>query len=145
MRIYHLSHTDLDGYGAQIVTNYYFKDVKFYNSNYGKEIDEKFYRILSQIGDEKAIILITDLNLSLEQCEDFQNALSEKNAKLLLLDHHQSGAECASKYGWYFLDSSRCATKITHDFFAKIYGLDASLSHFSDVVNAVDIWLKDDV
>ena len=144
MRIYHLSHTDLDGYGAQIVTNYYFKDVKFYNSNYGKEIDEKFYRILSQIGDEKAIILITDLNLSLEQCEEFQSALSEKNAKLLLLDHHQSGAECASKYGWYFLDSSRCATKITHDFFAKIYGLDASLSHFGDVVNAVDIWLKDD-
>ena len=81
----------------------------------------------------------------MEQCEAYEKALVNKNAKILLLDHHQSGAECASKFSWYFLDSSRCATKITHDFFAKIYGVDASLKHFSDVVNAVDIWLKDDV
>ncbi|MGP1485016.1 MAG: DHH family phosphoesterase [Campylobacter sp.] len=144
MKIYHLSHTDLDGYGAQIITDHYFKDIKFYNSNYGKEIDEKFNQILAQIGDEKAIILITDLNLTLEQCEAFENALANKNVKIFLLDHHASGAECASKFSWYFLDSSRCATKITHDFFAALYGKDASLSHFSDVVNAVDIWLKDD-
>ena len=174
MTIHHLSHTDLDGYGAQVITNHYFKNVKFYNSNYGKEIDEKFDQILAQISDknavsaesnlggeqnvpenhgkdeaakndEKALILITDLNLTVEQCEAYEKAIVNKNAKILLLDHHQSGAECASKFGWYFLDSSRCATKITHDFFAKIYGVDASLNHFSDVVNAVDIWLKDDV
>ena len=179
MTIHHLSHTDLDGYGAQVITNHYFKNVKFYNSNYGKEIDEKFDQILAQISDksvakaqsnlsgeqnessqdasenrgegeaakndEKALILITDLNLTVEQCEAYEKALVNKNAKILLLDHHQSGAECASKFGWYFLDSSRCATKITHDFFSKIYGIDASLNHFSDVVNAVDIWLKDDV
>ena len=144
MTIYHLSHTDLDGYGAQIITNHYFKNVEFFNSNYGKEIDEKFNQILSKIGNEKAIILITDLNLSLEQCEEFEKKLVGKNAKIWLLDHHVSGAECASKFSWYFLDSSRCATKITHDFFASIYGKNASLDHFSDVVNAVDIWLKDD-
>ena len=144
MQFYHLSHTDLDGYGAQIITNHYLKDVKFYNSNYGKEIDEKFNEILSSIGDEKSFVLITDLNLTLSQCEEFQNALNGKNAKLMLLDHHQSGAECASKFDWYFLDSSRCATKITHDFFSAIYGEDKRLKKFSDVVNAVDIWLKDD-
>ena len=179
MTIHHLSHTDLDGYGAQVITNHYFKNVKFYNSNYGKEIDEKFDQILAQISDksvakaqsnlsgeqnesqqnapenhgeseaakndEKALILITDLNLTVEQCEAYEKALVNKNAKILLLDHHQSGAECASKFSWYCLDSSRCATKITHDFFAKIYGVDASLNHFSNIVNAVDIWLKDDV
>ena len=37
MTIHHLSHTDLDGYGAQVITNHYFKNVKFYNSNYGKD------------------------------------------------------------------------------------------------------------
>ena len=40
MKFYHLSHTDLDGYGAQVITNFYFKGVKFLNSNYGREIDE---------------------------------------------------------------------------------------------------------
>ena len=124
MTIHHLSHTDLDGYGAQVITNHYFKNVKFYNSNYGKEIDEKFDQILAQISDknaaqtqlnlsgeqnasenrgegeaaknnEKALILITDLNLTVEQCEAYEKALANKNAKILLLDHHQSGAECA--------------------------------------------------
>ena len=46
MAIFHLSHTDLDGYGAQFVTNFYFDNIKFFNSNYGKEINEKFAQIL---------------------------------------------------------------------------------------------------
>ena len=54
MTIHHLSHTDLDGYGAQVITNHYFKNVKFYNSNYGKEIDEKFDQILAQISDKNS-------------------------------------------------------------------------------------------
>ncbi len=45
MKIYHLSHTDLDGYSAQLVTSFYLKNIKFYNSNYGKEIDDKFAHI----------------------------------------------------------------------------------------------------
>ena len=147
MKIYHLSHTDLDGYGAQYITNFYFKDVKFLNSNYGREIDDKFAQILSEIdasNDDKNVILITDLNLTLAQCESFEEMIDGKNIKLFLLDHHQSGAECASAYSWYFLDSSRCATKITYDFFAGIFGQNKELEIFSDVVNAVDIWLKDD-
>lgn len=144
MKIYHLSHTDLDGYGAQYITKYYFKDVRYFNSNYGREIDEKFNQILSLLDDEEAMILITDLNLSKEQCLDFEQKIKDKNAKLFLLDHHQTGAECASEFAWYFLDSSRSATKITYDFFSKMLGEDAKLKLFSDVVNAVDIWLKDD-
>ena len=36
MKIYHLSHTDLDGYGAQFVAAHYLTDVEFFNANYGK-------------------------------------------------------------------------------------------------------------
>ena len=144
MKFYHLSHTDLDGYGAQVITNFYFKDVKFLNSNYGREIDEKFAAIVSELDGEEALILITDLNLTMAQCEEFESMLKGKNAKIFLLDHHQSGAECASAFEWYLLDSSRCATKITHDFFASMFGEERELKIFSDVVNAVDIWLKDD-
>ena len=152
MKIYHLSHTDLDGYGAQVVANFYFKDVIFSNSNYGREIDEKFAQILGAIETDEAagytggaVVLITDLNLTSAQCEDFTNALAGKNAKIFLLDHHASGAECASAYEWYFLDVSKCATKITYDFFSSMFGEDAKLAKFTDVVNAVDIWLKDDL
>ncbi|HEH4008939.1 TPA: 3'-to-5' oligoribonuclease B, partial [Campylobacter jejuni] len=76
MKIYHLSHTDLDGYACQFIVNFYFKSVKFYNSNYGKEINENFNSIIGDIEKDenfgKAIILITDLNLNLNQCEEFE-------------------------------------------------------------------------
>ncbi|MBF7047507.1 3'-to-5' oligoribonuclease B [Campylobacter volucris] len=151
MKIYHLSHTDLDGYACQYVVNFYFKNCFFYNSNYGKEINENFNVIFKNIEEdlkinpnEEYVILITDLNLTLNQCEEFQKAIEGKKIKLLLLDHHQSGLECALKYPWYFLDDQRCATKIVYDFFSKCCSEDKSLSEFVDVVNAVDIWLSHD-
>ncbi|KAA6230209.1 3'-to-5' oligoribonuclease B [Campylobacter sp. LR291e] len=147
MKIYHLSHTDLDGYSCQYITNFYFKNLRFYNSNYGKEINENFNIILEDIKNDeekKALILITDLNLTLNQCEEFDKICKEKNIKILLLDHHQSGLECMQKFDWYFLDSTRCATKIVYDFFSKICVENEELSEFARVVNAVDIWLKED-
>lgn len=146
--LHHLSHTDLDGYGCQMVTKHYFKTISFYNSNYGKEINECFNQILDTIQNSPLnnhAILITDLNLTQEQAQEFDSKLSmcEKKAHLLLLDHHKTGQECANNFEWYFLDSSRCATKITYDFFAKLYGHDEKLSRFVDVVNAIDIWLED--
>ena len=146
--LHHLSHTDLDGYGAQMVTRHYFDTITFYNSNYGKEINECFNRILDTIQNtqlEKHIILITDLNLTKEQAKEFEAKVNicEKKPHLLLLDHHKTGQECADAHTWYFLDSSRCATKITYDFFAKLYGQNSKLSAFVDVVNAVDIWLEE--
>jgi len=147
MKIYHLSHTDLDGYTCQYITNFYFKNINFYNSNYGKEINENFNTILNDIQtDEKqgrALILITDLNLTLSQCEEFDQICKEKSIKLLLLDHHQSGFEC-QKFSWYLLDNSRSAAKITYDFFSKICFQNKELNQLVNVVNAVDIWLKDD-
>jgi oligoribonuclease NrnB/cAMP/cGMP phosphodiesterase (DHH superfamily) len=147
--LYHLSHTDLDGYGCQMVTSHYFEEISFYNSNYGKEIEERFSEILNDMEERNAsqnIVLITDLNLTPQQCEkferDLQNASTE--SRLLLLDHHKSGQDSYEGFPWYLLDDTRCATKITYDFFAPLYGADESLSQFVDVVNAVDIWLSDD-
>lgn len=148
-QVFHLSHTDLDGYGCQMISKHYFENIHFYNSNYGHEITEKFQDILTKmqkINAKKNIILITDLNLTLEQCENFESKLRNASceAKILLLDHHKSGYECFLKYNWYHLDDSRCATKITYDFFSSLYGEDEKLSLFTKVVNAVDIWLSDD-
>lgn len=148
----HLSHIDLDGYGCQFVSQKYLKNVSFYNSNYGREIDEKFEMMLNEIDaakaqnpQQKAVILISDLNLSPAQCVDFAAAVRERSGiKLILLDHHVSGLESFNEHHWYYLDDSRCATKICYDFFSQIYGADDKLSAFVDVVNAVDIWLEND-
>lgn len=144
MKVFHLSHTDFDGYGAQFITKHYFKDIEFFNSNYGKEIDQKIDIIVSKLPDEKSLFLITDLNLTLKQCESLKAKISGKNSKILLLDHHQTGLESAKNNDWYFLDNSQCATAITHKFFSDVFENDAGLEKFKRVVNAVDIWLKDE-
>lgn len=154
MRIFSLSHTDLDGYACQYVLNTFFKDCSFYNANYGKEINEKLDLIKDEIAfihenfpHEKVILIISDLNLTLTQCEDLQSELFLKGAKLLLLDHHATGAVCEERYPWYFLDTNRCAAKIVFDFFSKNMQEDEKLLKLRsliEVVNAVDIWLQDD-
>ena len=148
-QLHHLSHTDLDGYGCQMVSRHYFESIAFYNSNYGKEINECFNHILDAIQNaacDNHAILITDLNLTMEQAKEFESKVSVAHKEILLfvLDHHKTGQECADTFEWYFLDSSRCATKITYDFFSAIYGKDEKLGKFVDVVNAVDIWLEND-
>lgn len=155
MNIYHLSHTDLDGYGCQYVSNFFLgkeHEIEFFNSNYGREIDEKFELILARIDElqsknesAKALIIISDLNLTQAQCADFSDFVrARSNVKLLLLDHHITGEICERENAWYFLDDSKCATKICYDFFSGIFGADEKLSALVDVVNAVDIWLSDD-
>lgn len=146
--LHHLSHTDLDGYSCQMVSAHYFDSIQFYNSNYGKEINECFNQILATIQtstSEKHVILITDLNLTMDQAKEFESKVNicDKEIMMFVLDHHKTGQECADAFEWYFLDSSRCATKITYDFFSELYGKDEKLSHYVDVVNSVDIWLED--
>ncbi len=147
MKVYHLSHIDLDGYSCQLITKRCFKNINYYNSNYGKEIDQRVGQIIDDIvadNSQKALILITDLNLTLEQSKMLVDEVNELDLdiEILLLDHHKSGQDCALEYDWYHLDVSRCATKITYDYFLE-KGFDiGSLKRYVDVVNAVDIWLK---
>lgn len=148
-KLHHLSHTDLDGYGCQMVSAHFFDSITFYNSNYGKEINECFNQILDDIQTSalhKHVILITDLNLTMDQAKEFEAkaTICDKEIMMFVLDHHKTGQECADAFEWYFLDSSRCATKITYDFFSALYGKNEKLSKFVDVVNAVDIWLENE-
>ncbi len=71
-KVYHLSHTDLDGYSCQLITKRCFDDIVYYNSNYGSEIDSCIDQILRDIymqGEKENLILITDLNLSMQQAK----------------------------------------------------------------------------
>jgi len=146
--VHHLSHIDLDGYSCQIIAKRIYENINFYNSNYGKEIDQRLQQIVDCIKNSENsefLILFTDLNLTLEQAEFILKAtkdIEDKTVELLLLDHHKTGQECANKYDWYNLDVNRCATKITYDYF-KSSGLIDDLDEYVNIVNAYDIWLSD--
>lgn len=178
MQVYHLSHTDLDGYGCQFIAKEFFSNITFYNANYGREVLVRVNAILDSISHStqslhslleqkfgkskksptptshnKYLVLITDLNLTLSEANYLQQRIEELkingvDVELLLLDHHISGQECADKYEWYHLDSTRCASKITFEtLIAREKMLDSTrekwISNASEMINSVDIWLED--
>ncbi|QOY51223.1 DHH family phosphoesterase [Candidatus Sulfurimonas baltica] len=151
--IHHLSHTDLDGYSCQLVMKYTPYKLFNYNANYGAEVKQTLDVILENIvkDETSATILITDLNLTADESRWLNsevNKLNEakKDITLTLLDHHGSGEDSASKYEWYFLDTNRCATKITYDYVKENFEFNEPswMNKFVNIVNAVDLWKMDE-
>lgn len=155
-RVFHLSHTDLDGYSCQLVTKEFFDHVHSYNSNYGNEVTAKLEQIEENMSrfsvKEPKLLLITDLNISRDECKLVEKIKSRleflgHKVEIQLLDHHKSGEAVAKDFDWYFLDSTRCATKITLDWCKERSGKTVSedFEEFVACVNAYDIWLTDQV
>jgi oligoribonuclease NrnB/cAMP/cGMP phosphodiesterase (DHH superfamily) len=152
-RVYHLSHIDLDGYSCQLLSSYIFKDIKYLNSNYGKEILSRVNAIFEELEtipkDKKIFILITDLNLSENEAEYIEDRIEEShhNIHLQLLDHHITGEAVSKAFSWYYLNDGKSATLITYEFLKKNFGfdkdIDPQLERFVHSVNALDIWLQD--
>lgn len=153
MRLFHISHTDLDGFGCQFLTNEVFKKKHFYNANYGIEVKLALKKVILDIKehkDEKLLLIISDLNLSLQESIDLNKEIEELKKEgfditLQLLDHHITGKTSASKFSWYFLDDKRCATKIVYDYLINEF--DAPIKEYEkliDSINAVDIWLENE-
>lgn len=155
MKVYHLSHIDLDGYSSQYLTSKAFSDITFRNSNYGEEVMAHLNIFCKEIekdeNDTPTLLLITDLNLTVDECLSLEKIVNELkksryNLSLQLLDHHKSGEESAEVVDWYYLDSSRCATLITYDYLRDKGCLgDDMLKEYVMVVNAIDIWKNDQV
>jgi hypothetical protein len=158
MKLFHISHTDLDGYGCQLITKEYFKEGSFYNANYGLEVKLTIKKVLEEIilfKEEEILFLISDLNLTIQESKDLDkdiNKLIEEGykIKLQLLDHHISGKKSADSFYWYYLDDKRCATKIVYDYMFEEYeGFESTTSSWLEplvnTINAVDIWLDHDV
>jgi len=153
--IHHLSHIDLDGYSCQLVMKHTPYNIVNYNANYGAEVRSKLEIILEAIRASKksALILISDLNLTADESRWLHqevrkiNDAKQQEVKITLLDHHGSGQESAKKYEWYYLDTSRCATKIVYDYAKEHFELDEPkwLEKYVNVVNAVDLWLQEEV
>ena len=155
--LFHISHTDLDGYGCQLITKEFFKEGFFYNANYGLEVKLTIKRVLSDIlnyKNEEILFLISDLNLTIQESRDLDKEITKLNdngykIKLQLLDHHATGQKSADSFYWYYLDTSRSATKIVYDYIFEEYdGFDlevkAWLEPLVDAINAVDIWLDNE-
>lgn len=153
MRLFHISHTDLDGYSCQFLTSKVFSKSHYFNANYGMEVKLTLSKVLEDIKnykEEEILLIISDLNLTLQESIDLDEDVNRLkmdgfNITLQLLDHHITGKKSAERFDWYFLDDKRCATKIVYDYLIEKFDVSIKIyKELVDCINAVDIWLENE-
>jgi len=150
--VIHLSHNDLDGYGASFLFKEYFNGYTEtinpliqVNCNYGDIIDT-----LDKAGIEKAtMVVITDLNLNEEEAKFLDNS----GCEWMVYDHHKTGRKVQEQYpDNYHLDETRCGTQIIFDAIVNKILVESPNEHneffntfwkFTDMVNTYDLWLQE--
>jgi hypothetical protein len=152
-RIIHISHNDLDGIAAQFVISRVFYNVSWFNCDY-KDIEFTISHAIKQVkmetlaGSPPELFLITDINLTVEIAANLQKQINSLPSppKLLLLDHHATGADCAKNFDWYHLDVSCCATRLTYQWVKSFVPeeLGNYLDRLSALVNVTDLWQAED-
>jgi len=158
MKFFHISHTDMDGYGCQLISKKIFPNGLFFNANYGLEVtlftNEVLKNITQCTKEDDILFLITDVNLTADESKKLNkkvNTLINDGYKitLQLLDHHGTGKKSSEKYDWYYLDTSRSATQITYDYFCEHYSTfkeqcEVNFVELVQAINAADIWKDQD-
>jgi oligoribonuclease NrnB/cAMP/cGMP phosphodiesterase (DHH superfamily) len=148
----------MDGYGCQLISRKIFPKGYFLNANYGLEVKMYIKQVLEKIEkcskEDNILFLITDLNLTTDEAKDLNKNIQRLNnngytIKLQLLDHHGTGQKSADKFDWYYLDTSKSATKITYEYFLNNYDefsskCEENFDKLVQAINAADIWLEND-
>lgn len=159
MKVFIISHDDLDGVGASAVAYQYFKIYRkyeannfvFYNINYTTVIED----ILGRYDiDKEDIILFLDYSFSNNKNLEYLINLIKSGNNILWIDHHKTSLDLLeTKLKDYHLeydnfthviDTSHCATYLVYEFFIKeIYGCDYefSIPEFIQYINSHDLWL----
>ena len=137
--IVHLSHIDLDGYGASYIVKQHLTKCLLIqaNTNYG-EIIEK----LKEMNVNKSVkVIITDLNLTLQECEE----LNDMTNDWIVVDHHGTGQDSFKAFeDNYLLDTEQCATKLIFDILHDSnFATPPHLSELSRLIDTYDMWRKE--
>lgn len=108
------SHTDLDGYGCNVVAKLAlcFLEVDCENLNYDK-INERVEEFFSTKEYEQySVVYITDISVNGDVAEIIENKINETGIRVRLLDHHPT-AIGLNKYKWATVDIERYGEKIS--------------------------------
>ncbi|NFH01320.1 hypothetical protein FC831_13715 [Clostridium botulinum] len=107
------SHTDLDGYGCNVVAKYTIGkivDLECENLNYDN-VNERIKEFFnSKELEEYNIVYITDISVNNEVAELIESKINKIGIKVRLLDHHPT-ALGLNKYSWCTVDIERDGEK----------------------------------
>jgi oligoribonuclease NrnB/cAMP/cGMP phosphodiesterase (DHH superfamily) len=151
MKIYNVSHNDLDGIGCTVLTRLICEKIgaeaKIYNTGYNYMTDtlSKALDEFSQETDEAAYFIISDISMKagVGLDERFDRYTQEySNTTFLLLDHHAT-AYWLRKYNWATVEVTdsegveHCGTYLISKFYKEVLGEE----NFNEAMNQMVEWI----
>jgi len=146
--VFHLSHNDLDGYGAQHVTGHVFPRIHYFNVGDYRRVVDAFREMVSasfEMADNSRILyLITDIGFSLDDARAVDRVMRSRpsgcmSATLIARDHHGTSHEAAKHFAWCHVDTTQCSTLDTFRWLAQWMpsAVHPPLMVFADIVDAI--------
>jgi oligoribonuclease NrnB/cAMP/cGMP phosphodiesterase (DHH superfamily) len=141
MAKYVVTHGDLDGAGAAILSQVAYNDVAFTFFAEYTTIDNYIASFIASKKSENNIeLIITDICPSQSVCEDLDKV--SEQFKLRLFDHHKT-RQWVEKYPWAKFDISKSGTQLFYEsiFNAAIGSFrPTAINGYKNFVDAVDAW-----
>lgn len=152
--ILHISHNDLDGYGASYFIRNYFKNfpnkillLNQHNLNYGEFLpyaEESISEWVKQF-KENVYIIITDFGPNQAEINKLQELVEDR---WLVMDHHGTGLQLSKMYSSnYYLDTNFCGAYLTYAITEMINTKMTNtirLYKLASLINTYDMWRKED-
>lgn len=135
-KLYHVSHSDLDGISARLIGEYFLKPIcKEYiplNTNFDKQLIKDFDFEISNTCD---YILFTDIHPP--DLEFYEKIGKEK---VFIFDHHETGKDIFGDINQYYFDLNKCGTKIFYDCLLKNRRRKPIFDEYIELVDTWDMW-----
>ena len=131
-------HTDLDGVGVNVLSNYYANYTRSKYREHGcswKEIDAVIRRSKDQITNSE-ITIIGDISPKLESTHQFLSSTYSNKKNILLVDHHSASVKL-NKYPWAVVsqpNKRECGTSMLFEF---LRDLCPSINKATDLVEVI--------
>lgn len=143
LNIIHVTHSDLDGIGCEVLSHAAFPDdaVTVYSEDY-ETVDDRIATIIKE--DNFDILFITDISARDPEVIKSLNEIS-KNKTVRIVDHHMTSAQRYIGMNWARFTSAECGTLAFYNTLIKEFSADiAYLKKFAETVNDYDLWIKED-
>ena len=157
-----ISHTDLDGYGCNIVAQSYLHPVYSVKNVDYNDVDETIINVIDYAMVDiittdykyRHVIFITDLSSSNQDIIDMIDYINGKNwmIKIILIDHHATAKKIYESYSWAHFpndDEVISATKLFDRYLSESSRLDEFINLRSvtpayfqlvDIISRYDTW-----
>lgn len=139
IRVLNITHCDLDGSVAGIVTKRFYADCTTFVTNYGREKGLSTVEYIKSIRNKIDAVVFTDFSPI-----DFVEEMNELKIPYMILDHHESALPLNDPKNGMIVNTKFCGAKLAYLYYVRIAKELECLKELVELANDYDCWIHND-